>query len=321
MNGFSLGPKAEVYDAEVLGLCGGLEAALSRPMVGLISGIHVCTDNLSIAQKAGSIPNGSSQAGFARFKEAAQSWIQHGKRITVQWVPSHMGIQGNEKADIEAKKHVDGCNRGDTNFSSCPKYKHEVGTGTGEKIAAHGYGNVDLRMSDLKGNTNTVTVTNVSWAPKLGHNLLSTIPFAKKGVEVFLRKAGQPSEIIKPATVNRATAPTMETWHARMGHLGYRSLLELPKLASGIEVKGPAPTEICGGCMKGRSQRKPSRTPMTRATEFLEEIHSDLGGPLPPTRWGEQYYISFYDDATGAYYVKTMRHKSQAFEKFLEKSS
>ena len=123
-------------------------------------------------------------------------------------------------------------------------------------------------MSDLKGNTNTLTVTNVSWAPKLGHNLLSTIPLAKKGVEVFLRKAGQPSEIVvddevfgladiienqyvirlaenpKPATVNRVTAPTIDTWHARMGHLGYRSLLELPKLASGIEIKGPAPTEI-----------------------------------------------------------------------------
>ena len=31
-NGFSLGANAEVYDAEILGLCGGLEAALSSPM-------------------------------------------------------------------------------------------------------------------------------------------------------------------------------------------------------------------------------------------------------------------------------------------------
>ncbi len=60
---------------------------------------------------------------------------------------------------------------------------------------------------------------------------------------------------------------------------------------------------------------------MTMATEFLQEIHSDLGEPLPPTRWGEQYYISLYDDATGTYYVKIMRHKSQAFEKFLEFTS
>lgn len=70
--------------------------------------------------------------------------------------------------------------------------------------------------------------------------------------------------------------------------------------------------------MKGRSQQKPTLIPMTRATEFLEEIHNDLGGPLPPTRWGKQYYICFNDDATWTYHVKTMRNESQAFEKFLE---
>ena len=93
MNGFSLGSKAEIYDAEILGLCGGLEAALTSPMVGQVSGIHMFTENLNVAQKAGTIPNGSSQAGFARFKEMAKRWVQQGKRMTVQWVPSHMGIQ------------------------------------------------------------------------------------------------------------------------------------------------------------------------------------------------------------------------------------
>lgn len=43
---------------------------------------------------------------------------------------------------------------------------------------------------------------------------------------------------------------------------------------------------------------------MTRATKFFEEIYSNLKGPLPPTKCGEQYYISFYDNATGTYYVK-----------------
>lgn len=42
VNGFSLGSKAEVYDAEVWGLCGGVEAGLTSPMVGLIFGIHIC---------------------------------------------------------------------------------------------------------------------------------------------------------------------------------------------------------------------------------------------------------------------------------------
>lgn len=47
-----------------------------------------------------------SRTMFAGLKEVAQPWIRQGRKITVQWVPSRMGIQGNEKADIEAKKNT-----------------------------------------------------------------------------------------------------------------------------------------------------------------------------------------------------------------------
>lgn len=92
--------------------------ALTSPMVGLVSGINIFTYNLSVAQKAGFIPKGSSQAGFARFKEGSPTLGPAKKMITVQWVPSHVGIQGNEEADIKAKKTrpnpLDSRNRGDT---------------------------------------------------------------------------------------------------------------------------------------------------------------------------------------------------------------
>lgn len=74
--------RPEVYDAE----------SLTSPMVGLVPGINIFTDNLSVAQKAGSIPKGSSQAGFARFKEGSPTLGPAKKMITVQWVPSHVGI-------------------------------------------------------------------------------------------------------------------------------------------------------------------------------------------------------------------------------------
>lgn len=53
-----------------------------------------------------------------------------------------------------------------------------------------------MRINDHQDNINTLTVTNVSWVPKLEHNLLSTIFLAKKDVEMFLRKADQFSKII-----------------------------------------------------------------------------------------------------------------------------
>lgn len=106
-----------------------------------------------------------------------------------------------------------------------------------QKIVAHGYDNVDLEISDLQDKVNILTVTNVSWVSDLSHNLLSTIPLAKKSIEMFLKKTRQPTEIVideeifgianiiknqyvirldkilKSATINQITAPTIETWY------------------------------------------------------------------------------------------------------------
>lgn len=143
-----------------------------------------------------------------------------------------------------------------------------------QKIVAHDYDNVNLRICDLKGNINILTITNMRWAPKFGYNLLNNILLAKKDIEVFLKKAGQLWEIVvddevfdladiienqyiiwltenlKLVTVNQVTFLIIETWHAQMGYLRYKSLLKLSKLAFEIKVKELAPTETCSGCMK-----------------------------------------------------------------------
>ena len=49
-------------------------------MAGLASAVHICTDNLNIAKEAGSVPNGSRQAAFIRFREGVKSWRQKGKK-------------------------------------------------------------------------------------------------------------------------------------------------------------------------------------------------------------------------------------------------
>lgn len=75
-------------------------------MAELASEIYICTDNLNIAKEAGSVRNGSSQVAFIRFREGVKSWLQRGKNVPVQRVPSHMGIIGNEKADQEARRYA-----------------------------------------------------------------------------------------------------------------------------------------------------------------------------------------------------------------------
>ncbi len=127
----------------------------------------------------------------------------------------------------------------------------------------------------------------VSWALFIGYNLLSTIPLAKKDVEVLLRQIQIPSEIshhgeffgvadiidnqyvvwttgyfhnksLDQEIINSVTPISIQTWHRRLGHLGYQNILCLPMVSDGINVKGPIPREICGDCMKRRQQKKSS---------------------------------------------------------------
>ncbi len=227
-------------------------------------------------------------------------------------------------------------------FSSYTEYQHEFETGSGQRIIAHRYGNVVLRICDVSGNVNALTVTNVSSAHELGHNHFSTILLAKKSFEVFLRKLDRPSELYfegevvgladiienqyfvrlaedpESATINMVASSSIKTLHARLAHVSYKAIVQLASMALGIQLKGHLAEEICGGCMVGKQQRKLSRKPMALATEFLELLHSDLGGPLLSTKYEYIFYISFYNDATGTYYVKSLRHKSQAFDKFLK---
>ncbi len=80
-------------------------------------------------------------------------------------------------------------------FSIYEEYHHEFQTGSGEVLAAHSYGDVLLCLAHPDGSEVIWTIKKVSFAPSLGYNLLSTIPLAKKGVEVFLRQVQVPSEI------------------------------------------------------------------------------------------------------------------------------
>ncbi len=95
-----------------------------------------------------------------------------------------------------------------------------------------------------------------------------------------------PNNVSEARIINSMTPISIQTWHRRMGHLGYQNLIRLPKIADGIEIKDPIPAEICGDFMKGRQQRKPSYEPMSTSSEYLDDLHCDLGRPYPITRRG-----------------------------------
>jgi ribonuclease HI len=99
----AMGSKATVYDAEV--------EALSMAMCRLsehqtdAEAIHFASDNRAAVQSILSSKVGSAQPARLRFQKAALTWLdgREGRRITVEWIPGHRNIRGNEEADELAR--------------------------------------------------------------------------------------------------------------------------------------------------------------------------------------------------------------------------
>lgn len=80
-------------------------------------------------------------------------------------------------------------------FSTYKEYHHEFQTGFGEILIIYRYRDVVLRLAYPNNPKGTWTIKKVSWTLLLGHNLLNTIPLARKEVEGFFRQPHSPLEI------------------------------------------------------------------------------------------------------------------------------
>ena len=80
-------------------------------------------------------------------------------------------------------------------FTIFTEYYHKFQTGSGQIVPAYGYGDVVFNLVHHNKAINIFTIQKVSWAPALGHNLLSTISLALKEVEVHLKKSSKLSQI------------------------------------------------------------------------------------------------------------------------------
>jgi hypothetical protein len=92
--------------------------------------------------------------------------------------------------------------------------------------------------------------------------------------------------------------------HRQMGHIAPSAAQRLAEngLVSGIKVdlSSGEPT-FCKSCIYAKATQKPMKKVREgeQASEFAEEVHTDLWGPAPvATLGGHMYYISFTDDKT-----------------------
>nr|GEW08561.1 hypothetical protein [Tanacetum cinerariifolium] len=103
-------------------------------------------------------------------------------------------------------------------------------------------------------------------------------------------------------------------WHARLGHVHYKRMLEMSKddLIPAIDEN----LEKCTTCMLTKITRKPFQS-ITKKSVILELIHSDVCDFHATSSLGnKKYVITFIDDASRFCYVYLLHAKDEALDKF-----
>lgn len=108
-------------------------------------------------------------------------------------------------------------------------------------------------------------------------------------------------------------------WHARYGHLNFRSLHELGamEMVEGIPLirRGE---QVCAGCALGKQHLAPfPRGSTYRAMTGIELVHGDLCGHItPPTPGGKSFFLLIVDDYSRYMLLELLASKAEAFQYF-----
>ncbi|GJW76372.1 zinc finger, CCHC-type containing protein [Tanacetum coccineum] len=199
----------------------------------------------------------------------------------------------------------------------------------------HGKGSVVLEFSSVK----TITLSNVLYVPKLRKNLVSGPVLNKCGYKqvyesdkyilskcgvfvgfgyynngMFMLNLNKVPDDSDSVYMSSSTVVNSTLWHARLGHVHYKRMLEMSKddLIPAIDEN----LEKCTTCMLTKITRQPFKS-ITRKSVILELIHSDLCDfHATPSLGNKKYVITFIDDASRFCYVYLLHAKDEALDKF-----
>ena len=197
-----------------------------------------------------------------------------------------------------------------------------------------------------------VRISNVLYVPALCSNLLSVLTLSvKHGIRVSIKNkemvftSGTGSTLFTAtvgdnyaamlngrtlpnipapqAIYTAATAPlTRQLWHIRACHRNHDTVDKAHKsgAVTGKLIESPADSDsLCPACIAGKHSRLPFSPSVTRSSEPLQLVHTDLHGPMrTQTMSGKQYWIIFIDDYSRYRWIKFLCTKDEAYTAFLE---
>lgn len=213
-------------------------------------------------------------------------------------------------------------------------FTSKVKVGNGVFIPAKGKGTVAIEsIAGLK------YISDVLYVPNIDQNLLSVAQMADNGFKVIfegkwcLIQDAKGNDLFKVKMKARtyalnlmeeeqiafsSTCSNIELWHKRLGHFHLAGLQYMQKHAL---VKGVPRLEDklddCVACQYGKQVRTPFPQTAWRATQKLQLVHTDVGGPQrTPSLNGNIYYITFIDDYTRFCWIYFFKSKAEVADIF-----
>ncbi|UYV76870.1 hypothetical protein LAZ67_14002267 [Cordylochernes scorpioides] len=212
-----------------------------------------------------------------------------------------------------------------------------------QSIEALGTGTVELEVLE-HGEPFLLKLENVLFVPGLKGNLISVSTCTEKSF--FVKFMRGKAEIVNPLWkicieaykrnglyILRQTkyAKTQftrmcidknssEIWHNRFGHLNFDDLRKLQRenLVNGLPKGEFKSITSCETCIRGKQTRLPfPEVSLTKSTEPLQLIHSDICGPMRTKSYGGAlYFATFIDDFSRMIFTFVMKRKSEIFKGF-----
>jgi len=109
-----------------------------------------------------------------------------------------------------------------------------------------------------------------------------------------------------------------ETWHKRLGHIGYSSLSKLPDMVTGLglpseQLKQAKQVTVCEPCVLAKQTRASHPSSDHRADVPLGKLHADLCGPEDVASiGGNKYFKTLIDDDSGYVEIVPLKRKGDA---------
>ena len=174
-----------------------------------------------------------------------------------------------------------------------------------------------------------IILPKVLYSKHVNKNLISGVKLAKEGIISLINNNNQSIQLIlknknniigkfiannaniikipiwSDFELNELSEQSMKLWHNRLGHFYHDDIYKY------INLHTEQPNK-CTDCQIAKLKRKPHNGTITRATEILEIIHSDIIGPIDPSFINSRYIITFLDEFSRKAWIYLLTSKSEA---------